>query len=356
MILRRLCLLLVLVSVMPQSLAREAKWADHQLVQYVAVGHLNPTSVLNMDNNGDILVAMRKGVTLEEIREAGLSFNNSQIFLLGIADLIAKVDGKYVPRIAFLEPAQTAAVREHSKIAAKKILAQTRDSWRKLAETIEQSGHQDHAYAIMYAYVLDGLSWLVFERGGQLPKRRTGKNKAWAGHIWALTPKREGAGGGTRIRGGNYALSAYLSEKTRPKMLEIFANAKRLRAMFDALREKGAVGDAELLKLGISWGMLNKEGKPAVAVLEQTAGNAVYDAAVATAEVLAKSVLEHLDLEALQKVLGTKTTKSALVMAYHEVMWDLADELENAGLFKHPAPLNESGRLTPYLFLLHDTD
>ena len=356
MISHRILLPLLLSFAVANAFAQDPKWADHQLVRYIVTGHFNPSVVLNLDNNGDILLAMRDGITLEELQNSGPTFNDSQIFLLAVSDLLAKVDGKYHPRLRFLSKEQTGVLRQASKKAAAAILADTRASWQKLAQAIKQSGRQAQAYAIMHAYVLDGLSWLLFEQDKLVPPRRLGKKHAWAGEMWALTPKRAGAGGGTRYRSGDYALSAYWDPDTYERIGKITAQGKSLRAMFEAIKAKGAVADAQLLQLGMSWGLLNKDGKLAVAVIEQKTGDPVYDAAVEATEALAKSVIARLDLDALKKGLASETNESALVIAYHEVMWDLADALVSEGLFKRPQVADKDAMLAPVLFVLHDSE
>jgi hypothetical protein len=60
-------------------------------------------------------------------------------------------------------------------------------------------------------------------------------------------------------------------------------------------------------------------------------------------QALAGVVPGHLHLTAIVEEFGFRDAKQALVVAYHEMMWDLMDRLEAEGLVRKPVAFADPG-------------
>ncbi len=72
---------------------------DYNNVCFCDVGLVHPYTILKMDNNKEIVLALKKGKTLSELKNMGIQFNASQIKLLTLSGLVTKKDSTYTTAI-----------------------------------------------------------------------------------------------------------------------------------------------------------------------------------------------------------------------------------------------------------------
>ena len=150
-----------------------SSFAQYEVNCYCTTAAQSPESIVRLDNNGDILLALVQGQTREQLRQQGFSFNESQIRLLEDWRLVSEKNDILRSTIPILTPDQTRQLRESMRERARVIGGETREDIGAITRELDSSGREGNAYAILFSYVLDGLVWKGFEEKGLLQQRNS---------------------------------------------------------------------------------------------------------------------------------------------------------------------------------------
>jgi hypothetical protein len=71
------------------------------------------------------------------------------------------------------------------------------------------------------------------------------------------------------------------------------------------------------------------------------------DEALAVAAAVAESTVHHIDVPQIKKIYGFRSDEEALIVSYHEMMWELMDALERQGLLQRPLAFSRPKDATP---------
>ena len=131
-----LCLVLLTVAstAYPQSAIRP--YNQWEATQFVAISVRQPSDYVRADNNWDIVYTLRTPHTLKQLRDKGIPFTNSQIYLLELSGLIYADEGRWQTIIPILDKAQTDSLRSFSRVVADAIYDKTKTDFAGLTATI----------------------------------------------------------------------------------------------------------------------------------------------------------------------------------------------------------------------------
>lgn len=92
--------------------------------------------------------------------------------------------------------------------------------------------------------------------------------------------------------------------------------------------------------------------------IEEQQGNPIFESSLKLSQKIAEEVLINLDLDALVKEYSFKSLEEALVVTYHEILWDILEEMENQKLLTKPEVLTnpkqtEESNISQLIFLVH---
>jgi hypothetical protein len=82
-------------------------------------------------------------------------------------------------------------------------------------------------------------------------------------------------------------------------------------------------------------------------VIVRDSADPVYGIALRMARKVTEQVPETLDLPALERRFGFRSATQALIVAYHELMWDILATLERDGVVERPSILTAHGSADP---------
>lgn len=105
--------------------------------------------------------------------------------------------------------------------------------------------------------------------------------------------------------------------------------------MFDALTEKGKVESEDAKRVFGPFNFFDASGRFTIPIIEEKEDNALYQGCLSLSEKVSKKVPEVIDLKDLKEKMGF-LSEEEVVISYHELMWELLDDLEHKGLIQKP--------------------
>ena len=172
-------------------------WNNWEDICYCSFKNYHPASVVSADNNWQLLLAMKNGLTLKQLDSLNIPYTKSQLLLLETQRLLSETRGVYKTAVPILDSVLTIRLRKHSQFVASEIYPEIEKECGDLVAHLSEQNRLRNAYSILFSYVLDGLIWKRFEKEGIV--KEWNESEIWSGNYWFLTPKRLVDCGGTNI-------------------------------------------------------------------------------------------------------------------------------------------------------------
>lgn len=320
--------LLMSVSVFGQS-SQFRPYKDYETVAYCAYDSYHPAQYAKIDNNWEILHALRAPMSLKELSSTGITFTNSQIILLHIGGLIESKNNMLHTVMPIFNEEQTKSIRTLSRSIAQATYMETESKWIAFVKELKKRNLERNAYSLVFSYVLDGKIW-----GKQLPAHNSLQNNAtWNGAFWALYNKRPHISYGTNgynkmfYQTWSDSLSYWLGNKTIIKFIDEYVQNK-------------IIVSKDLLDKSIEWGLTDKNGNVTIPIINEGSNDLLV---AISDEIIAKltSCLSRYSLS-FMKEYQLSNEELAKVILYHEVIWDMMDILVNKEIIAEPNILKGS--------------
>ena len=332
-----------------QIVADTLGFGDFEIIQFATVASWSPESAMELDNNGELVLACRQGLTRDQLGERGIEFAESQIWLLTMLRVLDEEDGELRTAIPLLDTDETAELRAETAAIAEEIAPQSAPGVEMLLNHLRAIGREGNAYSILFSYVIDGLVWDRFEERGRILVREiTAERPFWSGEVWGVSPPRTDTASGTNsISDSGVALKVNWSEPAIPLMGELMFDWGAQGAIVETLVAESRVVPNEVREKLARFDLVSEDGRLTIPVIDEQPGNILYEAATALADQIADSALERLAPANLVSRFGFRSHSQALVVAYHELMWDLMEQWEASGLIQVPIALEGSAEARP---------
>jgi hypothetical protein len=311
---------------------------EWELICYCSGREKGPDEIVREDNNGQILAVARRGATRQTLGKNGIAFTESQIELLKDWRLLSEQDGELKTFMPVLGPDEINRLRSLLSSQAKQVGKSLAPDFENLVAMLTRSGYGGNAYSIVFSYVLDGMVWDEFGRMHVLPSMEITADKPfWSGAVWAVYPRRDSPGTNSRSYGG-WDLFVTWTRSVQPLLKPLNDSTLTQRLLKD-LESHGSESDPAIRSQLAALGILTSEGKPAVPIIREGTSDAIYVDSLALSRKLSEEVLRVMQADDIPAVIGTGDRGVALVMAYHEFMWELLAYLEESGIIHVPAAL-----------------
>jgi hypothetical protein len=312
-------------------------FTEYRTIQFITYRGYTPKSVMYQDNNGDILLASRDGVTAEQLLEAGIPHTTSQLMLLSVLGLL---EGRNEYRTTFpiLDVDQTAVLRGMMAEPARGLAAAIAPAVEELLAMVQRE-YPDHnsSFSIVFSYILDGAVWRVLEEEGLTAAPEiTDDQPFWGGEVWSLYPPRAFSSGTNTFSGEGVVLAVNWSREIMPKLRTFWADRSMLDRLFREYRNRGRVADPEVYTAYRPYNIIDEEGTFTIPVIEEREGNDLYDRCRGIAKDVARAVPEVLDLPGIMEDFRFSNLSQATIIAYHELMWSTMEQLQGEGLITLP--------------------
>jgi len=337
-----------LISSVPGAIQDGTPLSEYTIIQFIASAGSSPQGIMQLDNNREILMFLRNARSREQLRNAGVLFSESQLKLLSAWRLISEDDEKLSTSFPIIDDGQSSLLRERTKAVAVAVSNRLRPKFEDLVKVLKSKGREKNAYSILFSYVVDGLIWDEFERRGMIdPRIISAENPHWAGEVWAIHPPRPFSMGTNSISDHGVRMSVNWTKEAIPKMLPFVTDFKNLSRLFDDFVSAGIVENEEARTVFGKFGFFDGKGRITVPVIVSEESDPLYRLSVECTAQIAEEVPRQLDLDAMVGEFGFRDRKQALIVAYHEMMWDLMENLEAEHVVKKPVVFSDPGNSSP---------
>jgi len=322
-----------------------SKW---DLICYCTTSVNTPHFAVRADTNGQILYYAQSGATKAQIQQAtGTPVLSSQLDLLLDWRLLRRDGDVYTTNISVLGPDKIGRLREHMGSLANEIAPEIRPEVQKIASELKRRHLSNRLYAVLFSYVLDGLTWDRLQSSKAIPKMQiTADHPFWDGTFWALYPRRKAVPGTNSTGPEGITLRMTWTDPVLKPL-----NALRAAPELTPVLQRAAMGDCWHLSVEDEahqkWNLDFADGSCAFPVIREDASDPIYLAGARIADRIANAVLEH----DLQKLIGGGTTaQQAHLIETHELIWELLETLVRQNLVQQP-PILRTGAATPATLL-----
>jgi hypothetical protein len=301
----------------------------------------HPSSIVSADNNLQLLLSLKNGLTRKQIDSLKIPYVRSQLLLLESYHLINKTDGIYKTAIPILDSEQTARLRKQSQFIANEIYPEIEKECRNLVTHLANQNRLNNAYSILFSYVLDGLIWTQLEKDGMVERMDT--SGIWSGNYWFLTPRRAVDCGGT-----NYSTKENFAFKWNwshsEKVTEGLWN-KDIEALFPFAQGK-TIPNKEIINEFADYGFFDKNSHLTIPVINEKENNDLYSLSMKIIDRLLLTFKAKTDVEQLKTSYGFNNSSETVVIFYHEIMFDLMDLLLENQVIQLPTAFKSSDKAT----------
>ena len=284
----------------------------------------HPESVVKADNNWQLLLAMKDGVTLEQLDSLKIPYSQSQLLLLRSHRLLNRTQNIYTTSVPILDVEQTANFRQLSQLVANSIYPEIEKSCRDLVAHLSEQNRSNNAFSILFSYLLDGLIWNRLEKENIVEKHDgTG---IWDGNFWFLTPKRQ-----VDIVGTNSFESEDIAFKCNWSKVE-YSNYtskllnKRPDRLFPFILEK-TIPNKELIDEFRDFGLFDKNFNLTIPIINEKENSSLYLLSNNVIDKLLAAFWKNTNIDEIKNLYKFNDISETVVIFYHEVMWDLKDLL-----------------------------
>ena len=305
-------------------------------------GHLkllSPSQLARLDNNYEILAALVQPASKASLLRRGTKVADSQIELLILAGLLERQADLLVTRIPVLDRDATARLRARTSRAAGKVAEAAQDSIFEFKRELARRNQAGTTYPLFFSYILDGLVWERFRDMGLM--LREDNTPLWNGEVWTVSPSRGVYPGTITFWHGKAVMYVMWTEGTAPVMTPFMGDDRKLRECFADCVERGRVENQGVRELFLPYGLVSESGDCKFPIFSEHPVDSLFETADALARKVAELAASDLSLEELTHEFRFRDESQALVVAYHELMWELLDELGRTGAITKPALLAE---------------
>jgi hypothetical protein len=321
-----------MTDVAPRTLAA---WGLHC---FSPTARSTPHSIVELDNNGEILAAAVNAVHTEVLAARGITVTESQIRLLcdyGVLDTDNDIIRTAIP---VLGPDVIGPIRERLRHTTHGLIDRLVQPVGAVRDALTAAGHRDSVYAVTFGHALDGMLWTELDARGQLPPTELDpEHPYWRGVFWAVFPERPRSAGTNFRRIGNStlvmlwtddvidAVRALDQEPVLDEFISAAASGARIPTATELTRADRQLVDAT--------------GRARVPVLEPQGPVQRHCEAIArrTADTLLDGALQPL----VESLPGAGRSQAVVVVA-HELIWTVTDTVVAEGIVELP-PLLSTG-------------
>lgn len=312
-------------------------FGDYEFHQFITSSGASPQSIVKLDNNGELVLAGVGGKTRAQWQAAGIEFAESQIMLLKAWRLLEEQEDVLRTTFPILNAEKTNELRRYSRALAPTLNRRLKPDILRFIGVLDAMGRKENTYTLLFSYVLDDLVWDHLSEQGLLGEREiTAETPFWAGEVWATYPPRSFSMGTNTVADRGIALKVNWTKKALPKMMPFVADWENLLRLFNDYVEKGYAEDEQAKAVFAPFALFDDAGRFTVPVIQVADTDSLYVVSSLIAENVAREASTLLDLPGLTEKFGFRDEEQTLVVLYHDLMWDMMDDLEKEGLVRKP--------------------
>lgn len=312
-----------------------SKWGLHC---FCITAVRTPHGIVQMDDNGRILYRARGGVTREELGREGIAATESQILLMETYGLLDEKGGRLRTSIPVMDEDRMSALRAELKPLAKQAAEALKPEVAQIREELGRQHLEGSQYAIVFGYGLDGLMWDDLKAEHRLPSTElTVQHPFWRGAFWAVYPERKGVAGTNEVKARTGTMVLTWNDRTSAALYKLEV-AGGLPEAIDSLSRGGT--EPVQIDAVTKWVFRDGSGLK-VPVIQEDAGDVLYEASRRIGSKVANQLVESAAGKKVLASLDGMTREEAVLIAAHELIWSIADEMVEQRVLTRPRALTD---------------
>ncbi len=306
---------------------------DFRKICFCSVGVAHPYSVLNLDNNWELFMAFKNGKSLDELDSLSINYTNSQIAMLRLWNLIEKRDEQYFTSVPIIYREETEKLRDKTRKYAKEIIPLIDQDYQSLRKILEKKDLNENIFSIFFAFVLDDLVWQELRKDSLVKQHNiTKENPFWDGTMWLIQPRREFSCGTNSLGFENYYISINWSGKLNLELPDY----DMLKKMLKDYKEDEKIDDPKVIESLHKYQFFNDNGELLLPLINADHSNKIYAQSEQISRKVADYLVDYIDFGMITEKYPSITKEQAMLIIYHEIMWDILDIMEENGQLNKP--------------------
>ena len=354
-IMKNKLLVIVIFAFISNNIFSQTKMKDYNDNCYCSSSGTHPFQIINEGNNWDILVALKDGKTLDELKKTGINFTQKQIEVLQALNFIDKHGEKYKTLITIINAKEANEIRATTKEIARKIVPIIQSDFSFFSKSLKVQGYENNIYSVFFSYIMDNFVWDRFDAKKIIPNQDLSVEKPiWNGVIWFIYPKRKFSCGTNSSSEENITVAVNWSDTSKLSLTQIVDNEAMLK---DFKKNKKITDTVNIRKLK-KYDICDINGNLKVPFLKKDSTNNFYICCNKIADKIFNYLVTEVDFSSIEKKYNIQSKGDAIVILYHDIMWDILDIMEENGQIKKPIAFSHPDMAKPSdfkdLFLIYE--
>lgn len=325
-------LLFILLFLFCISTSAQKELKDYESSYFVTFSGTHPAQVIVKGNNWDILVALKGGRTLKELKDIGIPFSQKQIDVLCALNFLEKDNKIYKSLITILNEQETIEIRDFTKDIAVNIVPLIQDDYLQLFENLKEKDFEDNIYTVFFSYIMDNIVWRMFEVNNILPKREINVEKPiWDGTIWFNYPKRDFQCGTNSRNIDSLVFASNWSELSELSLTNLDKNS-----VLNEINTNSKIKDDVLKRTLIKYDICDDKGNLKIPYIKKDSTLNINRNCINIAQKIYDYLIKNVDFTEINSKYNIQSNGAAIIIVYHDIMWDILDTMEEKGFLKKP--------------------
>lgn len=298
-----------------------------------------PEDIARMDNNGEILAACLKPISVEALERKGIKFLRSQLGLLVDWNLLEydREDETYHTTVYVYGEEKASALRDLVREAADELAKALGDDLIVLKDDLEKIGREKSLFAILFAYVLHDYSMQQLGEEIYGKPQLSAERPFWNGYSWAVYPIQKFHVGVTALPGdGATVFKVSPRSAPGPSFQQLFSFVQDVTA-------DSRVDDPEEIKNFMNFGVCDDQGELTIPVFE---GDRTRKLTV-MAERVYSATVELVESDEMAEILGMETRAQAAMFIHYELRYAFLAGLLEDGMIEAPIDFDNAPEADP---------
>ena len=328
------------------STAQKADFNKYDNICYCAGN--SPSNVIKLDNNWELLLSLIRPKTIGTLDSINIKHTGSQLKLLEEWSLIKKGEIDYRTSIVILDSVKTNSLRSLTKKLSLQLTNVIKPKIVELSSQLKKINREENVYSILFSYVIDGMVWDYLEEEQLVnPRKISLESPFWDGEFWSLYPKRDFYCGTNSISDKGYSIKVNWSEEAIPNMIPFVTRFDLQEKMLSNLIEKGRLIDKEAFSEFGKFNFFDEKGLFTAPVIVENEQNPIYAISQEISENIVRFIKTQINVEIAMKKYGLRNTSQAIIVLYHEMIWDIMDSLVKMEIIEKPIAFKNPKQTNP---------
>jgi hypothetical protein len=327
--------IIIILLFITTTVLSQDKLQEYRQICYCNTQQGSPATIIQLDNNWEVFNTIPNSGIKKDSLLKNFEINESQLRLLKDWRILKENNGIVFKNIILLDSTLTESITKESKGVAVKVLGSMSSALKEYINVVENR-YQGQGFTLLFTYVIDGLVWKEFESRKLIESRKVTDNfPLWNGEYWFIKNKRSLDFGTNSHTIGNFNLSVMWNDLSLQHINELY-NKGILFSLSTFINKTPGYNQDSIKRILKDYGILKTDGELAIPLINSIQPDEIFIKSNNLSKLLVSEFLKNIRPEELIKTYGFKSASQALIIFYHEFMWDLLEELVRSEIIKIP--------------------